>query len=518
MSDRDVLRLDHGFIIRAKKNPAATALVDGMSGKRYSYRKTLISALLLRKQLLAIPDDYIGVMLPNGAGSVLAVVAVLLAGKVPVMINFSTGAADNCSYAQEKCGFRTIVTAKAMLEKIACPLVPGMVFVEDFIARIGSAAKVQALMLSTLPKGLLVRRLGLGGIDETAVVLFTSGSEKQPKAVALTHRNIASNISVFAERFNFTDRDVMLSILPFFHVFGFTVHLWLPLMSGMRMVCYPSPLEYGRVVDLIRQEKVTIMVGTPVFLMGYIKKAQKGDFQSLWLVVAGADATPPWLFEAYRREHQLNICEGYGTTETSPVISVNAPEARKEGSIGRPLSNLSVRIADIATGETVPVGQEGRIMVKGPSVMDGYFDDFEETSMRLKNGWYDTGDIGLLDEDGFLWHRGRLKRFVKIGGEMVSLVRTETVMIGLLPDDVECCVVEVPDFRKGARLVAALSGRSVDTDELQKTCLRSLPPIAVPKIYIRFPELPKMGSGKIDFRRVTLMVKDHLALQGRSEE
>lgn len=517
MNQKDLVRLDHGFIVRAKKSPGAVALVDGLSGKRYTFRKTLISALLLRRQLLDVADDYIGVMLPNGAGSVLSVLAVMLAGKVPVMINFATGAADNCAYAQEKCGFKTIITAKAMLEKISCPVVPGMVFVEDFIARIGSAAKVHALMLSTLPKGLLIRRLGLGGIDETAAVLFTSGSEKQPKAVALTHRNIASNIDEFYKRFNFTDRDIILSILPFFHVFGYTVHLWLPLISGMRMICYPSPLEYARVVDLIREEQVTILVGTPVFLMGYVRKAKPGDFKSLWLVIAGADTTPAWLFETFRRDHQLNICEGYGTTETSPVISVNSPDARKEGSIGQPLANLKLRIVDIETGENLPVGREGRIMVKGPSVMEGYFDDFEETSMRLKNGWYDTGDIGLLDEDGFLWHKGRLKRFVKIGGEMVSMVRTESVLVRLLPDDVECCVVEIPDFKKGARLVAVVSGREIDTEELQKACLKELPAIAVPKTYLHFPELPKMGSGKIDFRRVTLMVKDHLAASQNKE-
>lgn len=511
MSENELMRLDHGFIVRAKKTPNATALVDGLSGKRFSYRKTLISVLLLRKQLLEINDDYIGVMLPNGAGSVLTVLAVLLAGKVPVMINFSTGAAENCTYAQEKCGFKTIVTAKAMLEKIACPVVTGMVFIEDFIARIGSAAKVQALMLSSLPKMLLYRKLALGNIDETAVILFTSGSEKQPKGVVLSHRNIAANIQAFSERFNFTDRDVIISILPFFHVFGFTVNLWLPLLSGMRMICYPSPLEYARVVELIREEKVSILVGTPVFLMGYLKRAQKGDFQSLWLVVSGADTTPAWLFEAYRRDHQLNICEGYGATETSPVISVNDPQERKEGSIGRPLGNLSVRIADIEKGDSLPPGREGRILVKGPSVMDGYFDDFEETSMRLKDGWYDTGDIGMMDEDGFLWHRGRLKRFVKIGGEMVSLVRTEAVLVSLLSDDTECCVVEIPDFKKGARLVAVLSGKKVDTEALQKECLKKLPAIAVPKLYLTFPELPKMGSGKIDFRKVTLLVKDQLA-------
>lgn len=511
MNEEALVRLDVGFIIRAKKTPGATALVDGLSGKRFTYRKTLLSALLLRKQLLAIPDDYIGVMLPNGAGAVLSTLAVLLAGKVPVMLNFSTGAAENCQYAQSKCGFRTIITAKAMLEKIGCPLVPGMVFIEDFIARIGSAAKVQALMFSSLPKAMLIRALGLGDIEETAVILFTSGSEKHPKGVPLSHRNIAANIFAFSERFNFTDRDIMLSILPYFHVFGFTVHLWLPLLSGMRLICYPSPLEYGRVVEMIRQEKVSILVGTPVFLMGYLKKAQPGDFQSIWLVVSGADTTPSWLFEAYRTEHHLDICEGYGATETSPVISVNDPGARKEGSIGRPLGNIEVCISDIESGETVPPGKDGRIMVKGPSVMEGYFDDFEETHMRLKKGWYDTGDIGMMDEDGFLWHRGRLKRFVKIGGEMVSLVRSEAVLVGLLPPDTECCVVEIPDFRKGARLVAALSGQAVDTDHIQKACLKELPAIAVPKTYLYFPELPKMGSGKIDFRQVTLMVKEHLS-------
>ncbi|MCK5119105.1 MAG: AMP-binding protein, partial [Candidatus Latescibacteria bacterium] len=196
-----------------------------------------------------------------------------------------------------------------------------------------------------------------------------------------------------------------------------------------------------------------------------------------------------------------------GTTETSPVVSINSHEANRPGSIGKVLPGAQVKITDIQTGKELSAGQEGKILVKGDLVMKGYFDDLEETSLHIVDGWYDTGDMGVLDEEGFLWHRGRLRRFVKIGGEMVSLVRTESVLEELLPDDVSCCVVEVPDSLKGARIVAAVTAE-VDEKEMRKKLSEKLPPIAIPKRFVVFPELPKMGSGKVDFRTITRMVRE----------
>lgn len=231
---------------------------------------------------------------------------------------------------------------------------------------------------------------------------------------------------------------------------------------------------------------------------------------SVRIAVAGADKTPDWLRDGYKEKHGISLCEGYGCTETSPVVSLSLGNNSRPGSIGRPLPSVQVKIADITTGEELPVGKEGKILVKGELVMKGYFDDLEETSFRMKDGWYDTGDMGAFDQDGFLWHRGRLKRFVKIGGEMVSLVKVENVLMGFLPNEIDCCVVEVPDFLKGAKIVATMTHKINEKDLLKKMA-GQLPALALPKQFIYMEELPKMGSGKVDFRAVTEQVKALLA-------
>ena len=253
-----------------------------------------------------------------------------------------------------------------------------------------------------------------------------------------------------------------------------------------------------------------MLVGTPFFLAGYLKQSGTGDFSSLRLVVAGADKVPDWLRTAFSEQQGIQLLEGYGATETSPVISVNSPEDNKPGSVGRPLPGVQVRIVGVDTGEDMPQGEEGKILVKGDLVMKGYFDDIEETSLHIEDGWYETGDMGLVDEEGYLWHKGRLKRFVKIGGEMVSLVQVESVLELLLPEGTECCVVEIPDARKGANLAVAVTAE-ISQKEMISLLAKKLPPVAVPRQFVVLEELPKMGSGKVDFRTTTVMVQDMLA-------
>jgi len=247
------------------------------------------------------------------------------------------------------------------------------------------------------------------------------------------------------------------------------------------------------------------MVGTPSFLWGYLRKSEPGDFKSLRLVVCGADKCPDALRQEFLERHGITLYEGYGTTETSPVISVNMPGNDRPGSVGKVLPDVEVRIENYETGKDCKPGETGRIMVKGALVMKGYFDDLEETSMRIRHGWYDTGDIGFSDEDGFLWHSGRLKRFVKIGGEMISLVKVENELERLLPEGASCCVVEVPDALKGAKIIAAVT-RPLDEKMVLKQMAEQLPNLALPKEFVIIEELPRMGSGKIDFRTVTEMV------------
>jgi len=501
--------LHQEFVKIAKQYPAKLAIIDRFTEKNVTYSKALIATLILANRFRKYHDGFIGIMIPTSAGCMLSVLGVLSAGKVPVMINYSTGAANNAEYAQKKCGFRTIIASKALLEKIGCRMVSGMVFIEDIMEEIGAAEKVKALLKSKLPLNILLRAIHQGDLDDNLVILFTSGSEKDPKAVQLTHRNIGSNVMDIAKVLSVTSADIMLANLPLFHVFGHNINFWLPLLFGMTIVAYANPLEYKKVCSIVREEKVSLMVGTPSFFSGYLRQSEPGDFASLRVAVAGADKTPDSLRQGFIEKHKLELCEGYGTTETSPVVSTNLPDANKPGSIGKVLPSVRVKIVDINSGETLPPGNEGKILVKGDLVMKGYFDDLEETSLRIKDGWYETGDMGLLDEEGYLWHRGRLKRFVKIGGEMVSLVKIETVLLSLLPPGDDCCVVEVPDSLKGARIVAALN-KPINEKKLLKAMAEELPAIALPRQFVILDEFPKMGSGKIDFRTITDLVRQKL--------
>ncbi|RMG72607.1 MAG: bifunctional acyl-ACP--phospholipid O-acyltransferase/long-chain-fatty-acid--ACP ligase [Nitrospirae bacterium] len=501
--------LHHRFIETAKSLKEKTAFIDCFAERELSYGKTLIASLILARRFTSLKDSFLGIMLPTSLGAGLSVIASLMAGKVPVMINYSTGAEQNARYAQRKCDFRSIITSKRLLEKVRCPEIPGMIFLEDLMNSIGKLEKLRAASVASLPVPLIKSLTARSEEDDDAVILFTSGSEKDPKAVELTHRNILSNIESFSETIELSEQDRMLAILPYFHVFGLTVTLWAPLYHGMTIITYPTPLEYKRIVEIIRERSPSILVGTPAFLNGYLRMSSPGDFQSIRIAVTGADKCPDALRETFKKKHGIELLEGYGTTETSPVISVNRPEANKPGSVGLPIPGVEVRIEDYETGQSCPPGKVGRILVKGPNVMKGYLDDLEETSMRIRQGWYDTGDMGYLDEDGFLWHAGRLKRFVKIGGEMVSLVRVEDVLQRLLPEGVECCVVDVPDAKKGARIIAAIT-REINEKKVLKEMSKELPNIALPREFLVIEDLPKMGSGKIDFRKCAELVQEKL--------
>lgn len=498
--------LHHHFVKIAKRYGNKPAFIDRTSDKRVTYTKALIASLILSDKFKKFEEGFLGIMIPTSAGCALSILGSLMSGRTPVMINYSTGAAQNAMYAQKKCNFKTIITSKSLLEKINCPVIDGMVFIEDIMETISAADKLKAAFKAKLPATLILRIVHGGQEDDNVVILFTSGSEKDPKAVQLTHLNIASNIESFSKAVNIYDEDVMLANLPFFHVFGLTVNLWTPLYFGMTIVAYANPLDYKTVCTIVREEKPTIVVGTPSFLWGYLRKSEKDDFRSVRLVVSGADKCPDSLRKEFQDLHGITLYEGYGATETSPVISTNTPEHNRPGSVGKVLPDVMVRIENYETGQECGAGETGRILVKGALVMPGYLDEFEETSMRIRHGWYDTGDMGYLDAEGFLWHCGRLKRFVKIGGEMVSLVRVEDVLQKCLPENVHCSVVEVPDALKGVRIVAAVT-QKVDEKKILKQMSEQLPNIALPKQFVVIEELPKMGSGKIDFRTVTQMVQ-----------
>ena len=276
----------------------------------------------------------------------------------------------------------------------------------------------------------------------------------------------------------------------------------MPLLEGMTLVTYANPLDFKAISNIVREEKVTLMAGTPTFFWGYLRNSKPGDYETVRILLTGADKCPEALRHGFLQKHGKTLLEAYGTTETSPGITVNTLAHNRPGSVGRPLDGVQVRVENYETGEACAVGEIGKILVKGDNVMKGYFDDFEQTSLSIRHGWYDTGDMGYMDADGYFWHVGRLKRFLKIGGEMVSLVKVEDVLEKLLPDDVECCVVEIPDPLRGARIVAAVT-QQVDEKAILDDMAEQLPKIALPSRFVVIPEMPKHGSGKIDFRTIT---------------
>jgi len=499
--------LHQQFVRIARRHAKKLAIIDKTTGKSITYSKALIGALILCSKFRKYDKGFIGIMIPTSAGCALSSVAMLMSGRVPVIINYSTGAENNARYAQKKCKFRTIIASKALLDKIGCPVMDGMVMIEDLMASVTTGDKLKAILKSLLPVSILLSLLHSGNENDTAAMLFTSGSEKDPKAVPLSHKNVISNIEGFSDYLGVSSEDKLISNLVFFHVFGLTVNLWVPFYHGMTNVTYANPLDFQTVSRIAREEKPTIMVGTPSFFWGYLQKSDPGDFKSLRFMITGADKCPDALREGFRNKHGVVLLEGYGTTETSPVISVNSLEFNRPGSTGKVLPNIQVRIENFETGQDCSVGEIGKILVKGPSVMKGYYDDPEQTAEVLKDSWYNTGDMGYLDKDGYLWHAGRFKRFTKVGGEMVSLVKVENTLEKYLPPEVLCCVVEIMDEKKGSLIIAAVSAEINKTEILRKM-MTELPVIALPRQFLTINELPVMGTGKVDFRTVTRMVQE----------
>lgn len=502
--------LQHRFIDAVCKHPDKIAFNDRSTDREVSYKQALLATLILARRFRKLERGRIGIMMPTSSGGALAITGALFADLTPVMINYSTGAEKNCRYAQQQCDFEVIITARALLEKTGCEELPGMVFIEDIMAGLGMFEKGIAFAKSKLPAALLKRISGADDLERPAVILFTSGSEKAPKVVQLSQKNLLSNIDAFCDMMNIYGMDNLLAVLPYFHVFGLTLNLWTPLCLGMTSITYANPLEFKTIARIIKETSPEILVGTPLFLEGYVKQSEPGDFASVKLAVSGADKCPERLRALFRDKHQLEIFEGYGATETSPVISVNPRDRNKPGSIGIPIPGTEVKIENYETGEDSPPGETGKILVRGAGVMQGYLNDVEESSLRIKSGWYDTGDLGYIDEDGYIWHKGRLKRFVKIGGEMVSLVMVEEALNDLTAEHIECCAVELPDSKRGSKIVA-VSDHEIDPHEVGKLLASEIPNLALPKQYVIVANFPRMGSGKTDFRGLTEIVKqmDH---------
>jgi acyl-[acyl-carrier-protein]-phospholipid O-acyltransferase/long-chain-fatty-acid--[acyl-carrier-protein] ligase len=455
---------------------------------------------------------------------------------VPANLNFTAGE-DAFRSALQQAGIRTIITSRVFTEKVALPAeAPRTLYVEDLPALTGPWNAFKATVKAQfVPQSILRRLYGTRArhVDNVATIIFSSGTTGRPKGVMLTHSNIMSNIDGLSQVFGLTERDRICGVLPFFHSFGFTTTLWFPLVKRIGVAYHTSPLEGPAIGSLVREFGATVLLATPTFLRIYVRSVLPDDFGSLEHVVVGAEKLRDDLRESFRGKFGITPVEGYGCTECAPVVSLNAPDFRargivqigtRPGTIGQPLPGLSIRIVDPETREPLPIGKDGLLLVKGLSVMKGYLGDPERTSEVLQDGWYNTGDIARLDEDGFLTITDRLSRFSKIGGEMVPHLRVEEALAEALrgehgdDDTLMFAVTSVPDRQKGERLVVLHKKLPVSTDELWERLKASgLPKLWLPDrtAFIEVNELPLLGTGKLDLKRLRAMASD--AWQARAQ-
>ena len=514
------------MFIRSMKKSLGQARIADSSGIELTGGKLLAAVLAMRRVLLreviGVDEANIGILLPATAASAIANLAVTMAGRTAVNLNFTTTDAD-MRHCVKDAKVRHVLTSKKMLEKKAFDLGVEFVFLEDLKAKVTNFDKLVAgVGAYAVPASILERSLGLTRIrpDDVIAIIFTSGSTGEPKGVMLSNYNVSSTVEAADQVFNITSKDCVLGILPLFHCFGYVAAFWLPLCVKAKVVFHFNPLDARIIGELAHQHKATILFGTPTFLRGFLKRCEKEQFSTLDLVVVGAEKMPLDLAEQFRQKFGIQPSEGYGTTETSGPACVNIADHRCEkvtqkgtklGTVGRPMPGVTARAIDADTKQPLPVGKEGIICIKGSNIMLGYLNHPEKTSAVMDDGWYETGDMGLVDEEGFVHITGRLSRFSKIGGEMVPHLRIEESLLKIVEDPssteagIPLAVTSVPDPKKGERLIVLHRPLTKPVkqiiDELAAT---GLPTLWIPSSdgFIEVPEIPILGTGKLDLKGI----------------
>lgn len=546
------LSLAHAFVDQAHSQPNALAVTDS-TGARLTYKQLLLRAIGLANVLHESLDSSIcvGLLLPPSAAAVIANIAVTLLGKVSVNLNytFAQKMFDDCV---KDCQLTCIVSSETVLKRLPVQPATRVITLEDVRDDLSLRTKVQAWLESELvPERMLAHLLpGLGPqsqlelcadgsiqeraaphsvkrLADPATIIFTSGSTSVPKGVVLSHANILSNIHAVRHQGHVQPGEIVLGVIPFFHSFGFSITLWAPLCLGEMVVYHYNPLDAKRVGELCERTKATTMVCTPTMMSSYLRRCDPKQFSTVKnCILGGEKVMDNQLLELEKSLGQLPL-QGYGLAETSPVISCNVaadvtlPDGRivagnKRGTVGLPLPGTIVRIANLDSGQVLPRGEEGMILVHGPQVMMGYLHQPQAQAKVLKDGWFTTGDIGFLDDDGFLTITGRLSQFAKIAGEMVPQLAVEEEIIRAAGvDSGNVTVTAVPDDEKGERLVVVYADDRIVPDQVvEKLRGADISRLWIPdsKDFIRVNELPVMTNGKLDLRRVKQMVNEHFRL------
>jgi acyl-[acyl-carrier-protein]-phospholipid O-acyltransferase/long-chain-fatty-acid--[acyl-carrier-protein] ligase len=547
---RRMKTLDRAFVQTTRRHPLQFFAADAKTN-RVSFgaalSKTMYIARRLRGQIGEQP--MVGLLLPPSVGGALTNYALMLLGRVPVNLNYTSSNAVIAGCAAQ-CGVDVVITSKAFLERFPNMKIPGRtLLLEEALGNPRGSEKLMALAMAwTMPVFLVKRMLGAhrvkpiaenapatGGravrMDQLATVIFSSGSTGDPKGVMLSHFNVMANIQQVSQVFMLGGGDKILGILPFFHSFGFTAGLWLPAVQGVGVVFHPNPLDAQVIGGLVEKHEVTFMVATPTFLQSYMRRCTPESFGSLEFVLVGAEKLPERVALAFEDQFGIRPLEGYGCTECSPIVTVNSKDFRapgfrqvaaRRGRIGHPLPGVSVRIVDIESGQPVPPGTAGMLLVKGPNVMRGYLGKPAKTAEVLRDGWYTTGDIAMMEEDGFLTITDRLSRFSKIGGEMVPHIRIEEKLNELAETAEQVfAVTAVPDEKKGERIAVIYTlPEEKLAPVLERFAQCDLPALWKPKAnqFIHVDAIPLLGTGKTDLRAIRALAAEGLQTSTVSAE
>ena len=488
-------------------------VLEDATRQALTYKRLCLGVRLLSEQWKKLfPGDArrIGVLLPNVNATPVAILSLWAAGKIPAVLNFSTGAAMMLSCAQ-LAGLKFIVTSRAFAQKAKLDLEVFLnagvtiVYLEDARAGISGGQKFSAVLA-----GAISPRPAWGSAplapNETAVILFTSGSEGVPKGVELTHSNLLANIRQMLAVMDLQDHDRLFNALPLFHSFGLTVGTLLPLARGLYVFLYLSPLHYRIVPSAVYDRACTVMLGTNTFLNGYARKAHPYDFRSLRYLFGAAEKLQDSTVATWSRQFGVRILEGYGATECAPCLSVNTGITLKYGSAGKLLPGVEYKLEPVEG-----VAEGGRLLVRGPNIMKGYLNPDANAQFKALDGWYDTGDIVQVDAEGFVTISGRLKRFAKVSGEMVSLTAVENALAGAFPHYGLRCTVAVvsrPDEDKGEMLIAISNEPKLKLEEIRAAIRAAgLSNLAAPRSIQYVREIPKLGTGKVNYRELDKMIQ-----------
>ena len=527
-SDRRLLH--HSFVRAARRHPLRFAFADE-TRPRVSCLESLAGAVALARALRPhwMNQYTVGILLPPSVGGALVNLAATLSGRTVVNLNYTVGRSGIESMARQA-GLETIVTSRMFLEKANLEMPQGVkiIWAEEIRKTIGTAERVKAFAMAlAAPIGMLER--GVGAIhrpqlDDLATIIFSSGSTGEPKGVMLSHFNVDANIEGVVQVFHLGPGDRVLGILPFFHSFGYLATLWLAVNHGVGVVYHPTPLDPEAIGELMEKHRVTILIATPTFLQLYWRRCLPAQFWSVRVVLTGAEKLSERLAGAFEEKFGIRPFEGYGVTECAPVIAVNCPDYRaagfyqpasRRGTVGWPLPGVSLRIVDPDSFEPLPVGTAGLLLVRGPNVMQGYLNRPDLTAQVMRDGWYVTGDIAVLDEDGFLAITDRLSRFAKIGGEMVPHGKVEEALQQAVESDEQVfAVTSIPDEKKGEQLaVLHTLDEALIPGLLEKVVASGLPNLFIPRkdAFVRVEQLPVLGTGKLDLRALKRIALERLS-------